>query len=446
MLKFTTRRNQARAPRLAPALLAALALALSLAAAPAEARAQAREMLNRLAQSSGNADSAMNAFTLGRTQLDEGKFDQAAATFRSFVDAYPTHREVDAALYWLAYSLERQNRAGEADATITNLLERFPRSSWAGDASKLKVKIKAKLDPQNVNVPANADDEFKIIALRALCENDRPRCGQLAAETLRSNNSLRVKEVVVTLLATYGGPEAVPALIQLARSEPNARLRMRAIAGLGKAGDDRALEVLREIALSPTWADESPTDSAIHALREHESPRAVTILGEVVVNGKNLQARQHAVSLLSQRPGEPAVDELFRLYDAVPDIQVRRYVVAGLGNRRSPRAAARLVEIARTATEVELRKTAIRAIPNRGEEKDLDVLLSLYDSERDGELKDYILEAVGRYKSPRANQKLMQIVRNSGEPLERRKRAMSVLSRSKDPEVLKFLEDMLNSR
>jgi HEAT repeat protein len=446
MLKPTTRQNPSRAPRPAAALVAALGLALAFASAPRPAAAQAREMLNRLVQSSGGADSAMTAFTLGRSQLDEGRFDQAAATFRNFVNAYPTHREVDAALYWLAYSLEKQNRNGEADETIARLLDRFPRSAWAGDANKLKVKVKAKLDPQNVNVPANADDEFKIIALRALCENDRARCATLAAETLRANNSPRVKEAAVVALANYGGADAVPALIQLARSEADPKLRMRALAGLGKAGDDRALELLREVALSPTFADESPTDSALHALREHESPRAITILGEVIQNGKNLQARQHAVSLLSQRPGEPVVDELMRLYDAVPDVQVRKYVVAGLGNRRSPRAAARLVEIARTSNDPELRKTAIRAIPNRGEEQDLDVLLSLYDAERNEELKNYILEAVGHYKSPRASQKLMQVVRNAGESLERRKRAMSILSRSKDPEVIRFLESMLNGK
>lgn len=443
MLKLIARSNTIRAPR--PALLL-LALACALALTPPAARAQAREMLNRLAQSANSNDGAYNAFVLGRTQLDEGKYEQAVTTFSSFVDAYPTHRDVDAALYWLAYSFEKQGRNPEADAALSRLLERFPASKWAGDANKLKVKVRARLDPQNVNVPPNADDELAIIALQALCQNDRPRCGQFAADILRSPRSPRVKEAAVLMLGRYGGPESVPTLIQLARTESDARLRMRAISALGRTNDERVLDVLREIALSPTWADESPTDSAMHALREHESPRAVSILGEVVINGKNLKARQHAVTLLSQRPGEPAVDELFRIYDAVPDVQIRRYVVAGLGNRRSPRAAARLVEIARTAPDVELRKTAVRAIPNRGEEADLDVLLTLYGAERDNDLKNYMLDAIGRYKSPRANQRLMQVVRDGAEPLERRKHAMNILGRSKDPEVIKFLEGLLSSR
>ena len=441
MRTFLTRTNPYRAPQ-----AALLALLCALAAAPAEARAQAREMLNRLAQSSNSGDGAYNAFVLGRTQLDEGKYEQAVGTFASFIDAYPTHREVDAAYYWLAYSYEKQNRDGEADAALARLLERFPQSKWAADANKLKVKVKAKIDPQNVTVPPNADDELIISALDALCRNDQARCAQYTAETLRSPRSQRVKEAAVILLGRYGGNAAVPTLIQMARTESDAKLRMRAISALGRSGDERALEVLREIAMSQAWADESPTDSAIHALREHENPRAVTILGDVIINGKTLPARQHAITLLSQRPGEPAVDELFRIYDAVPDLQIRRYVVAGLGNRRSPRAAARLVEIARTAPQAELRRTAIRAIPNRGEEADLGVLLSLYDGERDNDIKNHLLGAIGHYKSARAYQKLMQIVRDSNEPLERRKQAISILSQSKDPEVMKFLEGMLTSR
>ena len=42
-----------------------------------------------------------------------------------------------------------------------------------------------------------------------------------------------------------------------------------------------------------------------------------------------------------------------------------------------------------------------------------------------------------------ANLELIDVARNPQAPLERRKRAIGWLSRSKDPEVLKFLEDLL---
>lgn len=43
----------------------------------------------------------------------------------------------------------------------------------------------------------------------------------------------------------------------------------------------------------------------------------------------------------------------------------------------------------------------------------------------------------------RVIRKLIEIARSPQAPMERRKRAIGWLSRSKDPEVLKFLEELL---
>ena len=61
------------------------------------------------------------------------------------------------------------------------------------------------------------------------------------------------------------------------------------------------------------------------------------------------------------------------------------------------------------------RMQAIHAIPNRGEEQDLDVILSLYDSERNDDIKNTLLSALGRYQNQRAYQKLEQVVLNNAE-------------------------------
>ncbi len=443
MLQFITRRNQIRPA----ALLTALALVVLLGgASPASAQlfTPERDMLNRLVQGASGNDPATKAFIQGRDLINEEKWDGAAATFSKFVRDYPADKNADAALYWLAYAFEKQNKLGEAEQSLVRLIERYPTSNWAKDGAKSLIKIKSKTDPQGINVPQDGDAEIKIIALQSLCQSDKMRCVTLASDVLRSNTaSLRLREAAITLLGRHGGAEAVPMLIQLARSESNEKLRMRAIAALGETDDERVLDVLREIALSANYADESPTDSAIHALVNHDSPRAVGIISDIIINGKNLAARQHAVGLFSRRAGEPVVDELLRIYDAVQDVQIRKYVVAAFGNRKSPRAGAKLAEIARTATDVELRKQAIHAIPNRDDAQSLDVILSLYDGESNVELKNYLLGALSRYEDKRALQKLMQVARNASEPLERRKHAVNALSRSKDPDVIRFLEDML---
>jgi hypothetical protein len=124
-----------------------------------------------------------------------------------------------------------------------------------------------------------------------------------------------------------------------------------------------------------------------------------------------------------------------------------------------------LLEIARGSDALELRKAAISAISRRGGDKAVETLLSLYDTEKNEELKDRILNSLGfgngiayapvitsngttigytgRMSDDRVVQKLIQIARNPQEPMERRKRAIGWLSRSKNPEVLKFLEDLL---
>lgn len=426
--------------RLLAGALAFAALLLAAGAAPASARQKG--LLGRFVQSDN--DAAMRAFTQGRSLVDAQQWEQAASTFDRFVIQYPKDKNVDAALYWLAYARNRQGYPQEAEATLSRLLLNYPRSDWADDAKALRVEVLAKLGrPMAAIDETDPNDELRIIALKTLCENDRMGCSARVGEVLRTSKSARVKEAAIILLGRYGGTEAVPSLIQMSRTEPVEKLRMRAISALGSTNDDRALDVLREIATGATYADQSPTDSAIHALAAHDNPRAVAILGEVATRGQNPRARTHAIELLSRRRGENVVDELLRLYDAVPEVQVKKYVVAGLGNRKDPRALNKLMEIARSSPDVELRRQAIHAIPNRGDEQDLDVLLSLYDAERDNDLKNHLLSAIGQYQNQRAYQKLEQVVRNAAEPLDRRKAAISYLSRSKDKGVMDFLESLL---
>ncbi|HEX8684878.1 MAG TPA: HEAT repeat domain-containing protein, partial [Pyrinomonadaceae bacterium] len=327
--------------RLLAGALAAAGLLLALAAAPAPARAQHKDLISRLVQ--GDTDAATKAYVQGRAYLSEEKWERAVAALNNYINGFPTDRNLDAAMYWLAYAYEKQNKNSEADGVLQALLGRFPKSTWADDAKVLSARLNAKRGVAVAVDENDPNDELRILALRTLCENDRMGCSARVAEVLRSSRSVRVKEAAIILLGRYGGAEAVPALIQMSRSEPDSKLRMRAIRALGATNDDRALEVLREIAMGPTYEDESPTDSAVHALVEHESPRAVQIIGDVALNGKNLRARTHIIELVSsRRRGDDVVDQLFRVYDAAPELQVKKYVLAGLSNRKDPRAMVKL--------------------------------------------------------------------------------------------------------
>jgi HEAT repeat protein len=444
MMNPNTRKNITRQSRIATWALAAVALSVAFASATPRAAAQNRELIERLVQSSGSTDDATRALEQARGMIDSQRWAQAASALDRFISQYPSDKSLDAALYWLAYARNKENNFQGAYDALARLLQNFPRSAWADDGKALSIEVMSKLNPNyRPDVKGDEGDQLTIIALQSLCENDRPNCSAHVNDILRSNKSVRVKEAAIILLGRYGGNDAVPALIQLARSEQNEKLRMRAIAALGATNDERALDVLREIAMGPTYEDESPTDSAIHALANHENPRAVQILGEVVTSGKNERARTHAVEIMSRRRGDNVVDELLRLYDTVPEVKVKKYILAGLAMRKDPRALNKVAEVARSSGDPELRRQAIHSIANRGEQATLDLLLPLYDSERDSDIKTGLLEAFGQYQDQRAYQKLEQVVQNPSETIERRKIALSMLSRCKDPQCRKFMEDLL---
>ena len=127
-------------------------------------------------------------------------------------------------------------------------------------------------------------------------------------------------------------------------------------------------------------------------------------------------------------------------------------------------------ELARGSDVIELRKAAISAISRRSGDKVIDTLITLYDTEKNEELKDQIMNSLGmgtviysssgfgrtitpaaapimgsrgRMNDQRVIRKLIEIARDPKTPMERRKRAIGWLSRSNDPEVLKFLEELL---
>lgn len=421
---------------------------------PLHAEAQERELLNRLVQATNASDPALKAFVEGRDLIDEEKWSRAAERFQRFINEYPKDKNADAAYYYLAFAFKKQRKFRDADTTIEQLINVYPKSSWAGEGKKMRVEMAPFLDPRIAEqMKDDADVEIKIIALQSLCQSEQERCASLVNDVLRSGtrSPQRLKEAAITLLGRYGGKDAVPGLLNIIRNDPDTNLRIKAIAALGRNDDESVLEPLREQAMQPEFSDNGIVDTALHAIARHESPRAVGILGELAMNARTLEGRKHAIYLLaSQRKGEPPVDELFRIYDAEQNLEIRKQVVAGLANRISERAGERLVQIARSGNNVELRTLAIRGISQRSRsiqgrdpEQDLSALLGLYDSERDDDLKNVILESISRYESKRATQKLMDVVRNSNEPVERRKRAISWLSRSKDPDVLRFLEDML---
>jgi tetratricopeptide (TPR) repeat protein len=484
-------------------------------------------------QRSTQQSDATTVFRSARDLITDGDWAKAQEKFSEYVNSFPNEKNLDAALYWLAYTQQKLARYDQCRATIERLLEKFPNTSWKEDARLLLVQLPgsysiasaalapgvraqalyaAELDAatvyaqgaltpgvtampgqavgvgQGVGIghgptvwtlePSTADDdnpddpcEFKIVVLQALFQTDLQRGILAATDWLKpgSTQTVRCKGAALTLLGRNGGKAVTPVILGVARSEPDLKLRARAISTLGATNDDSVLDALRDFALNSQEND--IVEASLYALSRHTGPRVIAVLSDIAVSGKSVGQRKLAILSISTRPGEPAVDALFRIYDADQSAEIRRAVIFGFANRKSERAGTKLIEIARSSDVVELRKAAIGAISRRGGDKAVEVLLNLYDTEKNEELKDQILNSLGygsafyvgtpiavgsgqatiaypantgsRMNDQRVITKLIEIARNQKEPMERRKRAIGWLSRSKDPKVLEFLQELL---
>lgn len=466
---------------------------------------------------------AGTAFRNARDLITDGEWARAQEMFSDYVAKYPKEKNIDAALYWLAYSQQKLGWNNECRATIDRLLLNYPQTSWKDDARVLLAQLGmyvvatadhaaaiAPITPMAVpaapaqntyvytpapveavgiaqaaieslppgmigfdtNFPAGSDDdpcEFKIVVLQALFQTDLQRGIMAATDWLKpgSNQTARCKSAALTLLGRSGGKAATPVILGFAKNEPDLKLRARAISALGTTNDDSVIDSLRDFALNSDSTD--IIEAAVYALSRHTGDRAINVLSEIATGGKVSAHRKLAIASIASRAGEPAVDALFRIYDADQSVEIRKAVISGFANRKSERVGTRLFEIARSSDHVELRKTAIGAISRRGGDKAIDFLLSLYDVEKNEEVKDQILNSLAsgstvffdgaavyaiapgqhafntssRMTDQRVIRKLIEIAKSPQAPMERRKRAIGWLSRSKDPEVLKFLEELL---
>jgi HEAT repeat protein len=420
---------------------------LGLNAGNAGGGASAQELgkLNRFIQNSNAKDEAVKIFRQGRDQIEDENWSGAAATFNSFVVDYPKHKDVDAALYWMAFALKKREKYSEADRQLERLVREHPRSNWLDDARAMRVEIAGQTgNSQAVERELDKNDiEIKLIALQGLFQSNPDRAMAIVAEILLKPDSQagrQLKDSAIALMGQHSGPKTTPKLMELARALTDRKLRKTAIFWLGQSGDESALDLLKELSMQP--ADTEIAKAALFAISQHHSPRARAILSEAARSGGDIEARKQAIFGLSQRSDETSVEELIKIYDADTNTAIRNQVLFALTQTNSQRAWAKLLDVARTADDVEVRKQAIFWLGQQGGVQAFDTLAQLYDSENNNSVKQQLIFAFSQSRHKAALRKLMQIAK-SDSSVEMRKKAIFWLGQSHDPEAVKFIEEIL---
>src|SRR5262249_7561001 len=92
-------------------------------------------------QRSTQQSDATTVFRSARDLITDGEWAKAQEKFSEYVAAFPNEKNLDAALYWLAYTQQKLARYDQCRATIDRLLEKYPGSTWREDARLLLAQV-----------------------------------------------------------------------------------------------------------------------------------------------------------------------------------------------------------------------------------------------------------------------------------------------------------------
>jgi HEAT repeat protein len=366
------------------------------------------DRLNQFIQSQGSSDAAIKAFGEARNMIKDGEWARAEQSFSRFIADYPQDKDIAAATYWLALALKQQNKFQDADRTLTQLMEKFPGSSWVTDAKVLQLEIAHKLGVRYLEQRVREEnEEIKLAALQSLFQAKPDRGVAIAAEILKpgSGASRLMKEGAIALLTDCETKEAVALLISTLRNETDYELRKKIVRALGIHDDDSVVDPLKSLVTQSN--DKEIARLAMRALSEHQSPRAKAFLVEIAHSNADEEMRVIAIRRLGEYD---QLDELLKLFASNKNKSIRDAIIYELGEMNHPRA--------------------------------LDSLIQLYDVEKDENTKEIMLRALGESEEKKALRKLMDIVRRDPS-LQLKKKALAVIGESDDPEAVKFLEELL---
>ena len=191
-----------------------------------------------------------DAYEEATDAYDDHDWKVAARQFARVADMKGAH--ADASLFWLAKSENNMGQRAEALSTILRLHQEYPKSKWNDDAKAFELEVRQSAGQQ----PAPeriVDEELKLIALNGLMQNDPERAIPILDKLLTSNNSPKLKDKALFILAQSQSAQATDILSRVARNGSDADLQRRAVRYLGINGGDRNRKLLAtSMAARPT--------------------------------------------------------------------------------------------------------------------------------------------------------------------------------------------------
>jgi HEAT repeat protein len=400
--------------RLFPMLaLAAAALAPAGVARPALAAGYATQDVS--------IEGRSDRYREGQRAISESRWQDAARIFGQVADAGGA--DADAGRYWQAYAEARRQQKKEALEAIRRLRADHPGSPWIDDAAALEIELRGRA-PETVD-----DSELKLYALDALLMADPERATPVLEKLVLGEESLEVKRRAMFVLSQSDDPKAREILIRVATAGQPTALRREAVQALGISGEDEDLDALARILAdgnAPVEVRDAVLDAYMIADRDQDllrlartdpdprlRARAIDLLGAMEAGDALRQLWDSErdprlrAKLLDAFAIAGDVELLARIAADDSDPTLRRKAIDGLGIADTEEAARVLRRLYGELEDVADRRKVLDAFLIQGNAK---ALIELFRQEKDPALQRSILQHLGMIDDPEATELLLELL------------------------------------
>ena len=406
------------------------------------------------------SDSADSLYRTARQALNDGDYRRAADLFRRIAERFPTSSYAGDALYWQAFALYRRGGTDDLHAALESLQQqkaRFPSAATHGDADALVTRIRGELAKRGdsryaadirrtadsaVQGCPREDDDIRVAALNALMQMNADQALPVLKKVLarRDGCSEPLRRKAVFIVAQQKSDESASLLLEAARSDPSPEVRRQAVFWLGQVPGDRTVTLLDSIVRSSK--DEDLQDKAIFALSQHPGARASQALHDLITSttaSDDVKAR--AIFALGNLRGDQGdVTYLKDLFTTLKSDDLKERVLQSIA--QGGKDGQWLTGLAADPNQsIELRKKALFWAGQSG--VSIADISQMYGSLKNTELKEQAIFVLSQRSDTEATDKLFDIARRDPDP-ELRKKAVFWLGQRNDPRVRQFLEELVN--
>ncbi|HVE77833.1 MAG TPA: HEAT repeat domain-containing protein [Gemmatimonadaceae bacterium] len=406
-------------------------------------------------------DPADSLWRAGREALNRGDFARAAALFGELRDRYANSGYAADAFYWEAFALYRTETAqalSQALALLTLQQVRFPDARTRAEADALATRIRGLLARRGDGAQAESlvvaagrqrdecpddDDDMRVAAINALQQMDADRAMPILKKVLarRDACSARLRKRAVWMAANNGTAESADVLLGVIRGDPDREVRLEAIFWLGQVEGERTVNVLDSLLRASD--DESVQEKALHALSQHDSPRARQALHRLAEEARTPAAmRRRAIFAIGHFSGGREDAEFLRgLYARITDEEAKEQIIQSVAQTEGNETERWLLALATNGREpLELRKKAL-FWAGQGEVP-IASIVELWPRLTEVEMKEQLIFVLSQRDERAATDRLIEIAR-SDPNRELRKKAIFWLGQKDDPRVQQFLLELI---